>query len=176
MLQMQKLALNTILANQSTQEKSIENIARTQKVVLNDIKELKRPQNPSERPLSPPSVSQPALTMANIVQQSISQQAAAENAQEMQQDSPHEVQSCASSILLVGDSIFRNVYMEKIKKQTKSKVTVVKAYSSAYDNNKNNKFKKSYFTDLVPKELNKAKHDALVMQASSTDLTNKLEN
>ena len=57
----------------------------------------------------------------------------------------------------MGDSIFRNVYMEKIEKQAKAKVTVVKAYSSVYDNNKKNKFKSSNFTDLVPKELNKAK-------------------
>ena len=62
--------------------------------------------------------------------------------------------------------------MEKIEKQTKAKVTVVKAYSSTYDNNKKNKFKSSNFTDLVPKELNKADHDTLIMQASSTDLTN----
>ena len=53
-----------------------------------------------------------------------------------------------------------------------NKVTVVKAYSSTYDNNKNNKFKGSNFTDLVPKELGKAKQNALVMQASSVDLTN----
>ena len=42
MLQMQKQILNTILANQSTQEKTIENIAHSQTVVITDIKELKR--------------------------------------------------------------------------------------------------------------------------------------
>ena len=62
--------------------------------------------------------------------------------------------------------------MEKIEKQAATKVHVVKAYSSVYDNNKNNKYKSSNFTDLVPKELGKAKYDVLVMQASSTDLTN----
>ena len=67
----------------------------------------------------------------------------------------------------MGDSIFRNVHMEKIEKQAKSKVTVVKAYSSAYNNNKNNMFKRSNFT--VPLQLNKAKYDSLVIQASSTD-------
>ena len=72
----------------------------------------------------------------------------------------------------MGDFIFRNVHMEKIEKQAKSKVTVVKAYSSAYNNNKNNMFRRSNFTDLVPLELNKAKYDWLVIQASSTDLTN----
>ena len=67
----------------------------------------------------------------------------------------------------MGDSIFRNVHMEKIEKQAKSKVTVVKAYNSAY--NKNNMLKRSNFTDLVPLELNKAKYDSLAIQASSTD-------
>ena len=90
----------------------------------------------------------------------------------LQDISQHELPSCASSILFMGDSIFRNAYMEKIEKKVLNKVTVVKAYSSAYDTNKNNKFKSSNFTDLVPKELDKAKYDTLVMQASSTDLTN----
>ena len=72
----------------------------------------------------------------------------------------------------MGDSIFRNVHIEKLEKETKSKVKVVKAYSSTYDNNKNNKFKSSNFTDLLPKELKNSKHDAVVMQASSVDLTN----
>ena len=72
----------------------------------------------------------------------------------------------------MGDSILRNVHIEKVEKVTKAKVKVVKAYSSIYDNNKNNKFKSSNFTDLLPKELKKSKHDAVVMQASSVDLTN----
>jgi hypothetical protein len=72
----------------------------------------------------------------------------------------------------MGDSIFRNVYIEKIEKVTKAKVKVVKAYSASYDNNKNNIFKRSNFTDLLPEELKKHKHDAVVMQASSVDLTN----
>ena len=63
--------------------------------------------------------------------------------------------------------------LEFFSKVTKAKVKVVKAYSSIYDNNKNNKFKPSNFTDLLPKELKKFKHDAVVMQASSVNLTNK---
>ena len=72
----------------------------------------------------------------------------------------------------MGDSIFRNVYIEKIEKVTKAKVKIVKAYSSSYDNNRNNKFKSSNFTDLLPKELENSRHNAVAMQASSTDLTN----
>ena len=84
----------------------------------------------------------------------------------------HATPQCASSMLFMGDSIFRNVHFDKVKKETRSNIKVVKAYSSVYDTNKNNKFKKSNFTDLMPKELEKAKHDVIVMQASSTDLTN----
>ena len=184
MLKLQHELLNQLLAKQNTQEKIMNKIALTQTVVISDIKELKKPTQksspatpvltvsppmatPSET-LAPPDSSAPALqshpaTFADIVQQSSSEQ---------RPQVQHELQSCASSILFMGDSIFRNVYMEKIEKQAKAKVTVVKAYSSVYDNNKKNKFKSSNFTDLVPKELNKAKYDSLVIQASSTDLTN----
>ena len=196
MLKVQHEILNQLLANQSAQENTINNIARTQSVVINDIKELKRttlsskaaPPVSSESPpvaapreipaskQGPPDtydsahqsqVATPNPTLADIVQQSGPGQTVWESPQVQ-----HELQTCAFSILFMGDSIFRNVHMEKIEKQAKSKVTVVKAYSSAYNNNRNNKFKKSNFTDLVPLELNKAKYDSLVMQASSTDLTN----
>ena len=204
MLKLQQEILKTILSNQSTQKKAMDNIAHTQSAVISDIKDLKTttaappvlvasppsaipqetltprlaprmapqdtsaPESRSARPQNPPTASQPAnTTMAERVRQSMDQQTALESPQLQ-----HEEQSCASSILYMGDSIFRNVYMEKIEKQAGAKVTVVKAYSSAYDSNKNNKFKSSNFTDLVPRELSKAKHDALVIQASSVDLTN----
>ena len=193
MLKLQHEILNQLLTKQSTQEKTINQIALSQTVVINDIKQLKKPTQrsiasspvltvsppvvtPQETPAlrqAPPDTSAlapqsrparpPNQTMAEIVQQSSS-----EPSPQVQ----HEMQSHASSILFMGDSIFRNVYMEKIEKQAKAKVTVVKAYSSTYDNNKKNKFKSSNFTDLVPKELNKAKYNSLVIQASSTDLTN----
>ena len=199
MLKVQQDILNTILVNQSTQKNTMDTIALTQKAVITDIKNLKRtatapllpvaspplttpqeslaprktpqdtsaPRGPADSPPNPPPAIQPATTtMADIVRQSMAEQTESP-------DVLHEQQPCASSILYMGDSIFRNVYMEKIEKQAAgAEVTVVKAYSSAYDSNKKNKFKSSNFTDLVPKELGKARHDALVMQASSVDLTN----
>ena len=217
LLKMQQKIMNTILTNQSNQEKVMDKIITTQTCFISDIKELKSAVVSSHcapRPAAPPvpampavsapppvtwpapppaplvsattpaslprpaldtaaitrrsaSTCQPAsITMANTVRQSVSEQA------DIASPIQHELQSCASSILFMGDSIFRNVYMEKIEKKARNKVSVVKAYSSAYDTNKNNKYKNSNFTDLVPKELNKAKYDAVVMQASSTDLTN----
>ena len=202
MLQKQQQIMNTTLSNQSIQQQTMKNIALTQNVIVGDIKEINKktvkptaspapvlalsppvtapqetlasrqaPQDNSAntrrsgRPANPASARQADnTTMAHKVRQNVTEQAAIVN--------PQEQQSCAASILFMGDSIFRNVYMEKIEKKARNKVTVVKAYSSTYDNNTNNKFKSSNFTDIVPKELGKAKHDALVMQASSVDLTN----
>ena len=101
MLQKQQQMLNTILSNQSIQEKTISNIDLNQKVVIGDIKELKKltvkpatppvpvlavsppvtdPRNTaattrrSERPPNPPPASQPPnATMAAIVSQSVSE-------------------------------------------------------------------------------------------------------
>ena len=197
MLKKQQQAMNQILANQSTQEKTIAEIVLTQKVVLNDIKESKKtdvpgnvrqapkktspcchtptPASTSSSSVSPNPPSHP--TMAEIVAQPM-QPTAAQPAQPLisssQQHEPstHGILSSGSSLLYIGDSIFRNVYTEKIEKVTKAEVKVVKAYSSSYDNNRNNKFKSSNFTDLLPKELENNRHDAVAMQASSTDLTN----
>ena len=194
MLKKQQQAVNLILANQSTHEKTIAEISLTQKGMINDIKQFKKapesgnvcqapkktspcchtPSPPStfSSSVNPASPSPP--TMAEVVAQARQPpavQPAAVSSQQ-QESTPHGALSSGSSLLYIGDSIFRNVYTEKIKKVTKAKVKVVKAYSSIYDNHENNKYKSSNFTDLLPKELNNHRHDAVAMQASSTDLTN----
>ena len=173
--------IRQILKNQELQNQHINAIAVNQRCIKTDI-ELMKTAPCFHTPSPPSSSSRPArpapacpTTMAQVVRQTlpppVTQHQAPASPQE-QQPATNEILSHGSSVLYMGDSIFRNVYMEKIEKATKSKVKVVKAYSATYNNNKHNKFKTSNFTDLLLKELNNRKHDAVVMQASSVDLTN----
>ena len=163
--------LERILLNQEEQKKQIQLLSLRQTCIKTDLEEMKTSPGlqGSSSSSSSPTPHQP--TFADIVQQP-SNIHTEQPQQIIPEPSPHAQRSCASSILYIGDSIFRNVYIDKIEKETKAKIKVVKAYSSVFSNNKNNKFKSSNFTDLMPKKLQKANHDAVVMQASSTDLTN----
>ena len=143
--------MNLILTNQSTQEKTIAEIALTQKVVIGDFKEVQKTAvmktSPCNHTPSPPSTSDSSVspnppsppTMAEVVRQARQPPAMQPPVASSQQQEPatHGILYNGSSLLYMSDSIFRNVYIEKIEKVTKSKVKVVKAYSSTYDNNKN---------------------------------------
>ena len=163
-----------ILSNQEEQKKLIQQLSLKQTCMKTDLEEIKTSANFQPSVPSSSQATHQLPTMAEVVSRSST--ASAEQSQQFeplqQEASSHESQSCASSILYMGDSIFRNVHSEKLEKETKAKLTIVKAYSSVYNNHKKNKFKASNFADLMPKELENGDHDVVLMQASSTDLTN----
>ena len=80
------------------------------------------------------------------------------------------------NICLVGDSIIHNVDTLEVERATRSIINRSKAYGSVSDNL--SLYPHKNFTDVVPKELVKKykqtgmDFDLLVLQASSTDITN----
>ena len=77
-------------------------------------------------------------------------------------------------MLYIGGSITHNIDWDALGKVTNSTIRRKKAYGSTYASSQ--RFPESNFEDVVPSELRKDNYDILVMQASSTDLTNLPEN
>ena len=91
--------------------------------------------------------------------------------------STNKQQQQEKKILFVGDSISRNVDIERLQDVTQSKIVTARAYSSIYDTvenvaKKSARFPGSNFTDVVPAELRKGDYQTLVLQAGSVDITN----
>ena len=80
-------------------------------------------------------------------------------------------------ILYVGDSVGMNVNLEAIEDATQSHLVTAKAFSSVYDDTKNeakepSKHPAANFKDVVAYEIAKNKYKALVLQAGSVDVSN----
>ena len=73
-------------------------------------------------------------------------------------------------IAYITDSIGANVNFDMLEKATGAEVKKMKAYCSKFDG----KIPTKNFTDVVPKVMGSDKFEYLVVQASSTDLTNLL--
>ena len=81
-----------------------------------------------------------------------------------------------SNVCLVGDSIAHNVDVKQLEKDSNSLITKRKAYGSVEDSV--SMFPKKNLSDVVPQELVRKYNqtgldfDVLIIQASSTDITN----
>ena len=80
-------------------------------------------------------------------------------------------------ILFVGDSIAGNIHLPTIEAAVDADVKLVKAYSSIYENTNNAahsapRFPRKNFEDVITNEMSKSKHDVLIIQAGSVDITN----
>ena len=78
---------------------------------------------------------------------------------------------------MIGDSIAGNIHLPSIESATKADVKIIKAYSAIFENDESEayhspKFPANNFTDVIAKEVQKHKPEALVVQAGSVDITN----
>jgi hypothetical protein len=70
----------------------------------------------------------------------------------------------------IGDSISHHVDTDKLEEATKMEITKFKAYGTQY--NTNQRFPEKNFSAVVPQALGKVECNILILQSSSTDLTN----
>ena len=187
LLKMQQQLLNTVLANQAMQEKTLTNIALQQDCVIGDMKDLKQvviskhveKQHDSSRgPRSPP-LGPPQGTPTAPPQEPLSRR---DSYSDRVREEPHTSQqpsnaTTAKKIAYMTDSIGGKVHIDLLEKLTKTKIKRSKAYASTKRSKAEGfKFPESNFTDRVPQILAAGDVDVVVTMAPSVELTNLPKN
>ena len=193
LLKMQQQLLNTILANQATQEKSMNEIYTKQICIIGDITDIKKvvvnehnrrghngitpppllSPNPPVVPLPcPPSYANMTGSLAPAAVPPVRSQAPTVPPARIQAPSASPATE-VKTIAYITDSIGGNVYIKELEQLTKAKFRTAKAYGSTRRSKEEGfKFPDRNFTDVVPAVLAASNVDVAVTMAPSVELSN----